>query len=941
MKKIIVLFLVSITVFFAEYGLAQTKAPVTSKAAKAEILPLDTAIKTGKLKNGFTYYIRRNTEPKNRAQLYLAVKVGSILENDDQRGLAHFMEHMSFNGTKNFPKNELVNYLQKSGVRFGADLNAYTSFDETVYQLPIPTDDPELFKNGMQIMRDWAQDASLDLSEIEKERGVVLEEKRLGKGAGERMQNKYLPMMLNNSRYSNRLPIGTEEVLKGFKPATLKQFYNDWYRPDLQALIVVGDINVKEVEQMIIAKFSDLAKPSNPRPRTEYSIPLLNKNQFIAVTDKEFPYTVVQILIKHPETKLKTTTDLRNGNIRSLYNQMMGARFSELMKQANPPFLQAGSSIGSFLAGLDVASAVVYAKPGELEKGLKAVLAETERVKLYGFTQTELDRAKQSYLTSMEASFKEKDKTSSETYVDEYVRLFLDGEASPGIQYEYNFAKDVIPGITLGEINALAKKYLVDKNRDVLIMAPEKDAASLPTEATVNKWLSEAKNDKLTAYVDQVSDKPLLEVKPKAGKVISEKNIKEIGVSELTLSNGIKVILKPTDFKNDEINFNAFSPGGTSLYSDADYQSAAFASTIVARGGVGEFNSIQLPKFLSGKRASVSPYISERTEGINGFAAPKDLETALQLTYLYFTAPRKDAEMFQSMISQQRGALANRSSDPNSVFADTISAVLGNYNIRRTGPTLEKLEQINLDRAFEIYKDRFADASDFTFTFVGSFKIEEIKPLLEQYLGSLPSKTRTEAARDLGIVPPAGKISKVVYKGQEPKATVRLIFSGDYIYNEDTNNQLDALGEVLQIKLIERLREEESGVYSPGARMSYSKSPRNRYSFTVSFGSAPENVDKLVSATLDEINKVKANGAQAGDIEKFIAEERRSTETQLKQNGFWLGYLSSQYQNNESPVQVLTYLDSLKKITPAGLKDIANKYLSGNNLIKFVLLPEK
>jgi zinc protease len=942
MKRTLILFLAGLAFGCSEYRQVQTldKNPITT-SAKAEDLPLDTAIKTGKLANGFTYYIRRNTEPKNRAQLYLAVKVGSILENDDQRGLAHFMEHMSFNGTKSFPKNELVNYLQKSGIRFGADLNAYTSFDETVYQLPIPTDDPELFKNGMQIMRDWAQDASLDSVEIEKERGVVLEEKRLGKGAGERMQNKYLPMIFNNSRYSSRLPIGTEEVLSGFKHETLRQFYKDWYRPDLQALIVVGDINVAQVEAMIKDKFSDLKKPETARPRTEYKIPLLNKNQYIAVTDKEFPYTVAQIFIKHPESQLKNTSDMRDATVRSLYNQMIGARFSELMKQANPPFLQGGSNIGGFLAGLNVASTQVVAKPGELEAGLKAALSETERVKLFGFTQTELDRAKQSYLTSMEAAFKEKDKTSSDNYVREYVRLFLDEEASPGIEFEYNFAKEVTPGIILDEVNALAKKYLVDANRDVLIMAPEKDAASLPSEATVNQWIAEAKNNKLTAYVDQVSDKPLMQTKPVTGKVVSENKVEAIGVTELKLSNGVKVILKPTDFKNDEIMFNAFSKGGTSLYSDADYQSASYASAVVARGGVGEFNSIQLPKLLTGKRVSVSPYISETTEGINGSAAPKDLETALQLTHLYFTAPRKDAEMFQSLIAQQRGALANRSTDPNSVFSDTVSAVLGNYNVRRTGPSIAKLEQVNLDKAYNIYRERFANAGDFTFTFVGSFKIDEIKPLLEQYLGSLPTKTQTENFKDLGIIPPAGKITKSVYKGQEPKATVRMVFSGDYNYNEENNNQLSALGEVLQIKLIERLREEESGVYSPGARMSYSKYPRNRYSFTVMFGCAPENVDKLVNAALLEINKVKTGGAQAADVEKFLAEERRSTEVQLKQNGFWLGYLSGQYQNDESPTKVLSYLESLKKINPATLKATANKYLTGKNFIKLVLLPEK
>lgn len=940
--KYLVLNLVLPSLLIASCGVKKPAEGLTAPvpATSAETLPIDTAIITGKLSNGFSYYIRKNTEPKNRAQLYLAIKAGSILENEEQRGLAHFMEHMSFNGTRNFPKNELVNYLQKSGIRFGADLNAYTSFDETVYQLPIPTDDPELFKNGIQIMRDWAQDASLDSLEIEKERGVILEEKRLGKGAQERMQNKYLPLLFNNSRYSDRLPIGTDEVLKGFNLKTIKQFYQDWYRPDLQALIVVGDIDVKQVEQMIKDKFSDLKTPVNPKERTEYSIPLLNKNQFISVTDKEMPYTVAQILIKHPGTEIKTTEDMRNSIIRSLYNQMIGSRFSELMKQANPPFLQGSSSIGGFLAGLDVASGVVVAKPGELEKGFKAVLSEIQKVKRFGFTQTELERAKQSYLTSMEAAFNEKDKTSSQNYVQEYLRMFLEGEASPGIDYEYNFSKTRVPGITVNEVNDLAKRYLTDTNRDIVIMAPEKEAASLPSEAVVNSWIQSVKTENISAYEDQVTNEPLISEKLTPGKVVAEKTLDGIGVTELTLSNGIKVVLKPTDFKNDEISFSAFSPGGTSLYSDADYQSASSASSIVARSGVGNFNSIQLPKLLSGKRVSVSPYISERSEGISAFAAPKDLETALQLTYLYFTRPRKDAEIFQAIISQQKGSLANRSNDPSSVFSDTVSAVLGNYNLRRTGPSLAKLEQINLDRAFEIYKERFADAGDFTFTFVGSFKVADIKPLLEMYLGALPAVQRNEQAKDLGILPPKGKLNKTVYKGQEEKATVRLVFTGDYTYSEDNNNQLSALSEVLQIKLIERLREEESGVYSPGAFSNYSKYPKNRYSFTVAFGCGPENVNKLIEATMDEISKIKKTGPLSTDIDKFLAEERRTTETQLKDNGFWSGYLSSRYQNNENPLEILNYLESLKKINTESLKAAAVKYLNGN-VIQFVLLPEK
>lgn len=944
MKFLNKLFILTVASLIALSGLVSNAQTITKSKASvsnsAEIIPLDPAVRTGKLSNGFTYYIRKNTEPKNRVTLYLANKVGSILEDDDQQGLAHFLEHMKFNGTKNFPKNDLVNYLQKTGVRFGADLNAYTSFDETVYQLPIPSDDPEILKNGIQIMRDWAYGATLDPVEIDKERGVVLEEKRLGKGAQQRMQDKYLPMIFNNSRYSNRLPIGTEDVLKNFKPETIRKFYTDWYRPELQALIVVGDIDVDAMEQTIKSKFSDLKNPAKLRTRTNYTIPLINKNQFIAVTDPEFPVSVAQIMIKHPESKLISKSDYRNSIVRSLFNQMLGARFTELSKQADPPFLQGGANISGFLAGLDVYNAFVVAKPGEMERGFKAVLTETERVKRFGFTQTELDRAKESYLSNMESALKEKDKTPSASFVNEYLRHFLEQEASPGIEYEYNLANSLTSGIGLSDVNNLAKRYITDLNRDVVIMGPEKEKANLPDEPTVEKWISSVKQSEVTAYVDQVSDKPLMAKKPLAGKVISESKTPEIGVTELKLSNGVKVILKPTDFKNDEIGFTAFSPGGSSLYPDADFQSATYATTLVRNGGVAEFSAVQLPKILSGKKVSVMPYIAERSEGISGSATPKDLETALQLTYLYFTQPRKDEEVFKGFMAQQKGGLANRGNDPASVFADSVSAILGNYNIRRTGPSLEKLNQVNLDRAFEIYKDRFADASDFTFVFVGSFDNEKIKPLLEQYLGSLPSINRKEAAKDLGIAIPTGKIDKKVYKGREPKASVRLVFSGTYTWSEKHNNQLDALAEILTIKLIERLREDEGGVYGVGARASYSKFPKSRYSFSISFGCAPENVEKLINSTLDEINKIRQNGAQTVDIEKFIAEETRTTETQLKDNGFWLGYLSNQLQNEEDPKQVLNYLESLKELSPEFLKATV-QYRLADNFIRIVLLPEK
>jgi len=917
------------------------KSAAKSSVSKTDVLPLDTAVRVGMLPNGFTYYIRKNVEPKNRVTMYLANKVGSILENDDQQGLAHFMEHMSFNGTKNFPKNELVSYLQKAGVRFGADLNAYTSFDETVYQLPIPTDDPEILKNGFQIMRDWAQDATLDSAEIEKERGVILEEKRLGKSAQQRLQDKYLPVLFNQSRYSNRLPIGTEDVLKNFTAATIRNFHYDWYRPDLQALIVVGDIDVNATEKTIKDLFSSLKSPAKPRPRLDYTIPLSQKNQFFAATDKEFPVMVVQAFIKHPESRLITTADYRQSILRMLYNRIIGARIGELSKQANPPFIQGGSSVGGFLADLDVASAVVVGKPGELEKGFKAVWTEVERAKKFGFTQTELDRAKEALMQNIESTYKERDKTNSDNYVGEYLRLFLKQEASPGIAYEYQFYKDNLGGITLDEVNEVVKKYLIDVNRDIIILGPEKEAANLPTETMVNGWVSAVQKSEITAYVDNVSDKPLLAQKPAAGKVVSEKKLDGIGVVELTLSNGVKVKLKPTDFKNDEISFQAFSPGGSSLYSDADYESANRASSLINYSGVADYSSVQLTKYLTGKKVRVSPYISERTEGISGSATPKDLETALQLVYLYFTQPRQDVDVYKGLLSQEKASIANRSNDPPSVFSDSISAVLGNYSIRRTGPSIEKYDKINLDRAFEIYKDRFADASDFTFTFVGSFEVEKLKPLLEQYLGALPSTKRIESAVDLGIHIPSGILQKQVYKGQEPKSTVRLTFSGVYQYNETENNLLDALSAVLNIKLIERLREDESGVYGVGSRASYSKYPENRYSLSIGFGCSPDNVEKLIASVLDEIKKIRDNGAMQVDVEKVQAEERRVTEVQLKENGFWLGYLNGQFQNDENPEQILLYQESLKKITPEALKVAANKYLSGDNYARLVLYPDK
>ena len=907
----------------------------------AQPLPLDPAIRMGKLPNGFTYYIRKNTEPAKRVQLYLVNKVGSVLEKEDQRGLAHFMEHMSFNGTKHFPKNDLVHYLQKSGVRFGADLNAYTGFDETVYQLPIPTDDPALLKNGLQIMRDWAGNATLDPKEINDERGVVLEEKRLGKGAQERMRVKTFPVILNESRYAARLPIGVDAVLRNFKRPTILDFYKDWYRPNLQALIVVGDINVDSMERRIKHLFSDLKNPVNEKPRTKYTIPLNGKDQFISVTDKEFPYTVIQVLIKRKTVVAKTLEEYHQLIKRELFNQMLAARITELSQAPNPPFIQASADMGQFLGGLDAFTVSVVAKPGQLENSFISVWQLIQQLKEFGFTGPEFERAKTSYLSYFESLVREKDKRNSKDLVEEYTRNFLTGESAPGIEKEFELTKIFLKTATLADINALAPLYISDSNRDIVIMAPQKDSASLPVAAVVNGWINTVARRKLSPYQDQFTSESLIPETLVAGKVVDEKKTPALGLTTLTLSNGLKIILKPTDFKNDEIRFHAFSPGGSSLYPDSDFESASSAAEIVDNSGVAHFKPTDLQKLLSGKQISVSPYISERSEGISGSSTPKDLETALQLIHLYFTSPRRDSSIFRNIIDQSVTAIANRNSDPNSVFSDTVSAVLGDYSIRRTGPTVEKLQQINLDKALSVYKERFANAGDFTFVFDGNFSVDSIKPLLEQYLGSLPATDQREQARDLKIHIPTGKIEATAVKGKEPRATVRLVISGDYHYSPENNMQLTALGEILQFRVIDRLREKEGGTYSPGVRVTYNKNPANRYAFTISFSCAPENVEKLIADTKEEISKLKKSGATATDITKFSTEEQRQYELHLKDNGFWLDWLSAHYENDEDPGTILDYPQLIKQVSPTSVKAAANLYLNENNFIKLELLPEK
>ncbi|MEO6150106.1 MAG: insulinase family protein [Mucilaginibacter sp.] len=948
------LFIAALALLVASNGaFAQVKKkPVPSPRSKpanvaqqvksnSTALPVDANVIIGKLPNGLTYYIRQNSMPQNRAELYLVTKAGSILETDAQQGLAHFTEHMAFNGTRDFPKNALVNYLQTSGVKFGADLNASTSFDETVYQLPLPTDSVKVFEKGFDILANWAGYVSFDQAELDKERGVILEEIRLrGKNAQERIQEQILPAVLSNSRYADRLPKGKEDVIKNFNLATIKSFYQDWYRPNLQAVIAVGDFDPKRVEQLIKEKFSALKNPAAPKPRTEYTVASTPGTRVKFATDPEFPYTLAEIIVKHPGTKVKTSTDYLQSMRSGLFNQMLNARLNELMQKPAPPFLYSNASYGAFIGKQDAFSSIVVARPGGLEEAITTLVAETERAKKFGFTLTEFERAKQNALIQIGNAYKERDKTNSVNFVSEYQQHFLNDQAIPGIGFEYQFYLDNIDKISLEQMNAMAAKYITDQNRTIVIEAPDNEKDKLPNEATLLGWIGAAGKG-VTPYVDNVSTKPLIDKIPEEGKIVDEAVDDSTGVTTLTFENGVKAQLKPTNFKNDQILITGYGFGGTSLASDADFTAADMAASVVGSSGVSEFNQIQLQKMMTGKNVSISPYISDYTQGFSGNSSPQDLGTAMQMIYLYFTQPRKDNDIWQSNVSQIRSVLVNRHLDPASVFQDTVSAVLNKYNFRAMVPTIERLNTATLDKAYDFYKSSFADAGSFTFSLVGSFNVTDIKPLLATYLGSLPGGNTKKTYKDQGMYPPAGLVTKIVNKGIGDKSSVQLVFSGDYVYNELNNIQLDALEEVLNIKLIERLREQESGVYSPSVRARYQKVPAGRYSFTVSFGCAPENVDKLIASTMDEITKIKLNGAQLADIKKFQAEDMRSQQVQLRENYFWVGYIAGGSQNQEDPHRILHYPTTLQSVTVATTKDAANKYLSGKNLIKLVHMPEK
>jgi zinc protease len=929
-----------IVIALIAFGSCNNKTNEVNDSKLDDNLPIDNQVRIGKLDNGLTYYIRKNKKPENRAELRLALNAGSLMENDAQQGLAHFTEHMMFNGTEHFEKNDLIDFFELSGMKFGAHVNAYTSFDETVYMLKPRTDSAEIFEASFQVLEDWAHLASFDSTEVDKERGVVIEEWRLRLGAQNRMMQEYLPVLFHDSHYAERLPIGKKDILENFEHQTLIDFYKTWYRPDLMAVIAVGDFDVDEVEQKIKDHFSNLTNPENEQERKLYDLPDHKETLVKVVKDKEATFTNIQINIKHDKKESKTVGDYKGYLKSRLYRQMLSQRFEEIKNQENPPFVYAGSGYGGLTRTKDAYSSFAMVDENNIMRGFETIVKENQRVAEHGFTESELERAKKDLLKSIESQYNDRDKMESGRVIREYLNNFLDGEPIPGIEKEYELTKELLPEIALEDINALPKKWITDENIVIIFTGPDKEGVNIPTEEEVLTAYNKVKGEPTEAYVDDFTGSELMTESPEPGKITNESENKDLGITELTFDNGAKVILKPTDFKNDEILLSAFSYGGSSLYGDEDYQTVSNIADIVMSGGIGDFSETDLQKLMSGKEVDYYPIIQDIYEGGKGSATPDDLETLLQLQYMYFTSPRKDPVSFESYKQKQKMIYQNLGASPQYFFIKEYLKILYNDHLRARIPEAEDFDKIDLDKGYEIYKERFANGGDFTFILVGNFDVGNIKPLLEKYIGGLPANGQKEMFNDIGMRYPNKKVSKDVKKGKEPQSRVTLAFSGDFDWNYKNRFTMGALSDVLKIKLRESMREDKGGVYGVGVSPQPSHLPNDDYLISISFGCAPENVNDLINTAIAEINKLKADGATETDLKKVKETLLRTRETDLKENRFWLRGLEQYYKNGDDPMTILKFEEYVNNLTSDDIKQAANQYFLENQMIRMVLYPE-
>ena len=904
-------------------------------------IPIDPNVRIGKLDNGLTYYIRHNELPEKRADFYIAQKVGSILEEENQRGLAHFLEHMCFNGTTHFPGKGIINWLESIGVKFGENLNAYTSIDETVYNINnVPVIRDGIVDSCLLILHDWANDLTLDPKEIDNERGVIHEEWRTGQGAMMRMYEQALPKAFEGSKYGHRLPIGTIEVIDNFPYQALRDYYEKWYRPDQQGIIVVGDIDVDKVEAKIKELFSPIEMPANPAERKYEQIPD-NKEPIIAIAkDKEQPVTMIYLLHKNPATPNEEKGNmgyLIQNYMTNMISSMLNARFSELIQSANPPFINGGADYADFLLAKTskVFAGVAISKEDGIPTAFSALVREIERARKFGFTASEYARAKADYLRYLESAYNERDKMKNNQYVQEYVSHFIDNEPIPGIENEYALMNQLAPMIPVEAINSILPQLVKDENIVITIFGPDKEGMVYPTEAEILDIMNKTKAEEITAYVDKVSDEPLMKETPKAGKIIKTEE-GPFGSTALTLSNGVRVVVKNTDFKADEIRMRAFSPGGSSIFGTGEAIQVQMLNSVAGLGGLGNFSNVDLEKVLAGKKVSIDAYVNNLSEGLGGSCSPKDMETLMQLVYLSFTSPRMDDAAFESFKTRTKASLVNQEADPSTALIDTLQHEMYGNHPMATRFKANMVDQIDYNRIMDMYKNRFEEAGDFTFLFVGNINLEEAKPLIETYLGGLPTINRKENFKDIQMDIRKGNHKNTFEKQLEtPKATVIKIISGDIEFNLKNNLLMTMLSQTLDMVYIETVREKEGASYGVRVGGQLSRDIKDEALLEIFFDTDPAKREKMEQLVMTELQKVTKDGPRPEHLAKVKEFLLKKHTENAKENGYWLSQLNSYYWYN---IDMNTNYEQLvNELTVEDVKNFTKALLDQGNIIEVTM----
>jgi zinc protease len=898
---------------------------------------IDPNVRVGKLSNGLTYYIRHNALPEKRAFFYIAQKVGAIQEEPQQRGLAHFLEHMCFNGTKHFPGNSLIQCLERYGVKFGENLNAYTAIDETVYNIDnVPTTNESALDSCLLILHDWSNDLTLDPKEIDKERGVIHEEWRMRNSAKQRIQEAMMPVIMAGSKYADSMPIGSMDVVMNFKPQVLRDYYEKWYRPDLQGIVIVGDIDVNKMEAKIKKVFSDIPAQPNAAKRQYYTVPD-NQDPIVFIgKDKEMTSVTANFFFKHPGVPDSEKTNmeyLRKDYMISMLGTMLNARFGEMMHQANPPFTGASVGYGNFFVAKtkDAFTAAVGCRETDIKLGIEAMLREVFRAKEFGFTQSEYNRARVNMLRGYESAYNERDKQKSNGFVNEYVRNFLDNEPATSIEDEYKIYKQMAPSIPLDSINAMMASMVTDNNMVIAFQAPEKEGLKLPTKEELLSMFADVKAEKLTPYVDKVADTKLMDTKPVAGTIVSTKQNPEFGTTEMMLSNGAKVVIKKTDFKKDQISMIGISKGGSSLFPNDDLIDIKNLG-VASLGGLGKFNTVDLKKVLTGKVASASANISQNMESVNASCSPKDLETMMQLVYLTFTAPRKDEATFNSYKMILKSSLKNQELKPETTLKDSLMKAVYMDEPRATMRMKENMvDKINYDKILEMYKDRFKDASDFTFFFVGNVDMDQLKPMLEQYIASLPATHQKEDFKRMMYKREGIYTNNFVKEEATPKSTIIMLYSGKSKLTLRNNIISNVLGQVLDMVYTKTIREDAGAAYSVSCECGIEPFPKTLASLEISFPTDPAKKDLAMKLAKEGLENLIKNGPDQKDLDKVIEYKLKSHAETIKENSYWMSILTGNWLYGIDFSK--DYEKILKSITAKDIQKFAADLYKQNNVI--------